>query len=88
MTVNTRLAQVRGQRVATAVGVGDGLRRAGQELDQLERQDNVAAAAETKTRQAKGDTRRASSLASRAAAFTTYAPFPLEEEKLRLRGAF
>jgi hypothetical protein len=86
--VNTRLAQVRAQRAATQAGFEDGLRRAGQELEDLERQEKVTAATEAKTRQAKGDTRRASSLATRAAAFTTYAPFPLEEEKLRLLGSF
>jgi len=39
---------------------------------------------ERNARKLKGDKRRTGALATRAAALTTYAPFPLEEEKQKL----
>jgi len=78
------LTDVRRQRVAAQSRYQQDLNRSEREQSSLDRRDKQVGVVERKARRTTGDKRRSRTLATRAAAFTTYAAFPLEEEKKRL----
>jgi hypothetical protein len=82
--VNARLAEVQRERLRVENEFGGNLGRAEGALTDLQRRASKADAAERNARKLTGDKRRTGALATRAAALTTYAPFPLEEEKQKL----
>lgn len=82
--VNSRLAEVQRERLRVENEFGGRLGRAEGALTDLQRRESKADAAEKNARKLTGDKRRTGALATRAAALTTYAPFPLEEEKQKL----
>ena len=82
--VNARLVQVQQEQMRVENEFGGRLGRAEGALMDLQRRESKADAAERNARKLTGDKRRTGALATRAAALTTYAPFPLEEEKQKL----
>jgi len=79
-----RLVALRRQMAMTLAQYNQDLNRTTKERSGLERREKQVGAVERKARRTTGDRRRSRTMATRAGAFTTYAPFPLEEEKRRL----
>jgi chromosome segregation ATPase len=82
--VQSRLGEVRQQIARVESETGGRLNRADREFDNLDRQQRQIENAERKAKQATGDKRKAHSLSTRASALTTYAPFPVDEERQKL----
>lgn len=76
-----RLVILGRQMAMTRAQYNQALNRTAKERSGLERREKQIGAVERKAKRTTGDKRRSRTLAG---AFTTYAPFPLEEEKRRL----
>jgi hypothetical protein len=85
--LTARLVEVQRERARVELEAGGRMTRVERELGDLNRREQQADAAERKARETTGDKRRARAIATRVAALTTYAPFPLEEEKQKLLAA-
>lgn len=79
-----QLIDLRRQMVAAQSKRQQDLNRSSREETRLDRREKQVGFTERKARRTTGDKRRSRTLAARAAAFTTYSAFPLEEEKKRL----
>jgi hypothetical protein len=79
-----QLIDLRRQRLAAQSRYQQDRRRSEREQANLDRRDRQVGVVERKARRTTGDKRRSRTLSTRAGAFTTYAAFPVEEEKKRL----
>jgi hypothetical protein len=82
--VNARLIEVQRERMRVESEFGGRVGQVQGTLRDLQRRESKADAVERNARKLTGDKRRTGVLTTRAAALTTYAPFPLEEEKQKL----
>lgn len=82
--VQSRLAAAQQERARVEAEAGREFGRAAKELTDLQRQEKQAGVMERVAQQRTADRTRSHAVATRASALTTYAPFPLEEEKQKL----
>lgn len=80
----TRLNEIAQRRLIAQDAYGKKVGMTELELADLKRRDAKADAAEKTARKTTGDKRRSTAVGTRAAALTTYVPFPLDEEKQKL----
>lgn len=84
LLLESRLIELRREGQAIAARYARELTRRQAEQDKLARRESQLAGMEKRALGLKGDRGRSRALAVRASALTTYAPFPLEQEKQRL----